>query len=1439
MDLSKANHIVPVMASSLDEQALSQFSSQEQTLLKEIDGHRSIAVLVERTALPIKDLLLQLKTLAKQGVVSLKKRKAGSIPPTTVSESSAASPTSVPASNAPTPAPASAAKPKMPKMPKMPKRPKLPKLPKGAKTPPTPSTSPQAPGGPRLTPPPTSAPPAGGGFRAVVSHTPSAAGGLAPVATQPQTEPTPAAFQERPRLPRRTTSVPKPDVLTQSAASKVAEEAIASAPVPVVEATQSAQTSAPPEDKAPPTPKTPPVQGGTKAPEAPRNAFAIDPNAVEALLGVSMEPVGEVSTPEIAEVTRIAPSDRRLDQEEEYEDLHEPGEQQASANLSPQALKVNEILRGLARVTVSFQLYDLNNDAVRDALEDLNTLIMTYLMNNADLKLRVEPYSFYFGNERVYVNDDRESSLAFKLFRDGVRGLRFTKGMHWTELAEVLQILGMRYGGVHMFEDDIVTLFWKAELKHVEIVAVEGFEHQREEGDTSLNPFASLFERFLTKGRSKSAPAMPTPDKDVPMIFRGMTQGALLSAAVREENGVGLSRQLKAGPVTFRPIAAKRCIKLLQENSLEMLPEQVFALLRVVDRYTAELVRATELSGLEHLLEQYMSYLISDSKHDAIVGLFTFCERWAALVDIRKKHLGPIANKILASLQDRNTLIRFIKSIKLNTVGEVPDSSLRLMKWEGHSVVDRLFGILEEEEQSESFKMTIRKLLIRLETNPNPYVERMGRTSEFTIELIKCLQMLGTPEAIKVLASQVAHYDKRVQDVIFEMAEEIFQGPEWVGPLREVVNYLLNSKKKEERERGYLLIEKHGDRLWAPILFKRMEEADVELNELKQIASMAARLHPRGAQSQMIKLASPPKLLSLESHKRKLQRYAAIAALGEIATEQAEDAVRKLLEKGDTEYKEDCVRALRQIRKGGGTSQKAKSSNGEAGEDSQLAGGERTRVKEVDISKLQSQMIRSLSHVDRTTGQEFNAHIRELGHHFVHLIHMLQKTATLYDEGNVIFRRPIREITEALEALIEQLMHVSLVAVEGQFYINDIRVRMQGDAAAQIGGELFHVFESIKLGGMNFGTPLTEDEWKLALQIFAGRDGKIRHWHELRDKYKVHDLDKKIELFGPVVYKLTGDEEEKKKALTEVYSRGVYATESIWKEASRGQAPDALPVRRFINEMVDILEGRGEQVYELLALEDPDEPLKTHLMHVAIYSMRIGAALGLNRTQLADLGIAAYFHDIGHVILSSVDEESNENWTSLNHQQAGLGLLLKYKGFHEAKIKRLLAVVEHHTNAAPNRKGQQPALYSRIIRVADTYETLTSNMMGDKPISPARAISLIAGETEKRLDPIAAQAFVNMMGRYPFGSLLELEDGSLAVSIGPDGGPKEFTRPRVILARDPDYNIVLGPMLKLTDPKYADQEISRVHESHDEVDPKQHLVKYLKRRTDVNTLLAK
>src|SRR5512136_798858 len=88
--------------------------------------------------------------------------------------------------------------------------------------------------------------------------------------------------------------------------------------------------------------------------------------------------------------------------------------EEAQLGGTPAGRAANAALRAISRTARSFLLYDPHNDAIRSFLEDLRARMEEALRAAGTLALEVRPFELVLNGEVVYLERDRERSLAFR-----------------------------------------------------------------------------------------------------------------------------------------------------------------------------------------------------------------------------------------------------------------------------------------------------------------------------------------------------------------------------------------------------------------------------------------------------------------------------------------------------------------------------------------------------------------------------------------------------------------------------------------------------------------------------------------------------------------------------------------------------------------------------------------------------------------------------------------------------------------------------------------------------------------------------------------------------------------------------------------------------------------------------------------------------------------
>lgn len=429
------------------------------------------------------------------------------------------------------------------------------------------------------------------------------------------------------------------------------------------------------------------------------------------------------------------------------------------------------------------------------------------------------------------------------------------------------------------------------------------------------------------------------------------------------------------------------------------------------------------------------------------------------------------------------------------------------------------------------------------------------------------------------------------------------------------------------------------------------------------------------------------------------------------------------------------------------------------------------------IATAQEQLGKTLQRAWAEEGRELATRVRELGAQLAHLFNGLFHMARTHALNNTAFDVPVREFGLALHELMDLLGPVTLQCVEDQIFVNDLRIRFDKliEQSITLGAGL----QRHGVGGVTLNAPLSDSEIRTVVRLFSSPPTPPEPRAALQSALVAAGTSS-VQVHPPFRFRITGEEfHQATREFREVYVASASTVANVFATLGADRLPSPLPVRRLVHQLIDASQF-GDTAEAARNAEEALPPFAQHTLMVTSLSLLIGRAAGLSDPSLADLGVAAMFHDVGFTM-----REDGYSVPFERHSRAGLRVLLRQRGFHRAKLRRLLTVLQHHY-AFDDRRGL-PALYARIVHIADDYDTLTRDRAGQGPIlSTPDCLARMAAQACKAYDPMLMQLFCNVMGRFPPGAILSLVDGHTVVSISTVRSPETFDKPLCKVVRRPD-----------------------------------------------------
>jgi len=221
-----------------------------------------------------------------------------------------------------------------------------------------------------------------------------------------------------------------------------------------------------------------------------------------------------------------------------------------------------------------------------------------------------------------------------------------------------------------------------------------------------------------------------------------------------------------------------------------------------------------------------------------------------------------------------------------------------------------------------------------------------------------------------------------------------------------------------------------------------------------------------------------------------------------------------------------------------------------------------------------------------------------------------------------------------------------------------------------------------------------------------------------------------------------------------------------------GQPLEQLSIKSTMHSAVEGLANNYQEFLKLVSVKRYSEETFIHLLNVSVLSMYFSSKLGFNKEDVLDIAVAALFHDIGKLYVSRkvlgkdarlTDEEFGR---IKSHTVLGAEFMLRYSD----KLGFLPAVVcfEHHLKY--DLSGYPKLLYpvrphiaARIISICDIYDALLQRRSYKAGYPPDLVHGIMMRERGTGLDPELLDKFYSLIGVWPVGFILELDNGDIAV----------------------------------------------------------------------------
>ncbi len=249
--------------------------------------------------------------------------------------------------------------------------------------------------------------------------------------------------------------------------------------------------------------------------------------------------------------------------------------------------------------------------------------------------------------------------------------------------------------------------------------------------------------------------------------------------------------------------------------------------------------------------------------------------------------------------------------------------------------------------------------------------------------------------------------------------------------------------------------------------------------------------------------------------------------------------------------------------------------------------------------------------------------------------------------------------------------------------------------------------------------------------------------------------------------------------------------ELMWG-AKFGKSLNVPGARKLVSKMMESALRNPDALTCFAQIRKKDEYTAMHGLRAAIFSMVFGRQLGLAPQDLELLGLGALLFDVGKMKIPSeilnkpAALTADEMLMVKGHVAWGAEILEKAARIPPAVLEIARRHHERYDGSGyiDKLKGDSIGLFGMIAGIVDYYDAVTSDRVYRAGISAYAALQKMYEWRGTLFQPQLVEKFIQCLGIYPIGSVVELNTGEIAVVAALNR--LQRLKPRVVLARRAD-----------------------------------------------------
>ena len=227
----------------------------------------------------------------------------------------------------------------------------------------------------------------------------------------------------------------------------------------------------------------------------------------------------------------------------------------------------------------------------------------------------------------------------------------------------------------------------------------------------------------------------------------------------------------------------------------------------------------------------------------------------------------------------------------------------------------------------------------------------------------------------------------------------------------------------------------------------------------------------------------------------------------------------------------------------------------------------------------------------------------------------------------------------------------------------------------------------------------------------------------------------------------------------------------LMDDLKAGENLDISAVRNAVQPILESVIRNSDALLWVSEMQKKDAYTYSHSLDNCSLAIAFGRHLGLYKEDLRNLAMGLLLMDVGKVkvpdeILNKTSTLSIAEFDEMKkHVYYGVDMLRNTPSINEAIIN---VVLTHHerfdgSGYPSGLKGKEVPVYGRIAAIIDCYTAMTRSSTYRSAIAPHKALQTIYNWRNKYFQDELVEQFLQCLGVYPTGSLVEMSSGEVGM----------------------------------------------------------------------------